>query len=212
MTENATGIVLRTIAFSETSTIVHWLCQEQGRLNTIVKGARKPGSAFRGKVDLFYVADFSFARSRNSDLHVLRELSLRELHAGLRRDVRHLQQASYCANFIEQSTELESPIRGVYELLIGFLGHTSSRQPQRRSVFAFELKMLQELGLGPNVEGSKLSAEASQLMLALLNDDWEEIANVSATRQAALEIRNFLHGYLIYHLGKLPKGREQALS
>src|SRR6185312_16938283 len=73
MDERATGIILRTRLLTDTSLIVHWLTPDCGRIATAAKGARRPKSPFRGKLDLFFEADFSFARSRRSELHILRE-------------------------------------------------------------------------------------------------------------------------------------------
>ena len=83
MIETAAGLVLRTRPLTETSLIVHWLTPGLGRLATVAKGARRAKSPFRGKLDLFYLADFSFSRSRRSELHTLREVSLRETHSGV---------------------------------------------------------------------------------------------------------------------------------
>ena len=110
MIETAAGLVLRTRPLTETSLIVHWLTPTLGRLATVAKGARRAKSPFRGKLDLFYLADFSFSRSRRSELHTLREVSLRETHSGLREDLGLLQQASYCAALVEQATETETPL------------------------------------------------------------------------------------------------------
>src|SRR5206468_11240639 len=93
MIANATGLILRTRPLTETSLIVHWLTPNFGRLATVAKGARRPKSPFRGQLDLFYLADFSFYRSRRSDLHILREVSLRDTNAALRQDLDRLQQA-----------------------------------------------------------------------------------------------------------------------
>src|SRR3982751_3102006 len=108
MTETSTGLILRTRPLTDTSLIIHWLTPEFGRLSTVAKGARRPKSPFRGKLDLFYLADFSFQRSRRSELHTLREVNLLETHAALRQDLGYLQQASYCARLIEQATERET--------------------------------------------------------------------------------------------------------
>ena len=100
MIERATGLVFRTWPLTETSLIVHWLTPEHGRLATVAKGARRIKSPFRGKLDLLYLADLSFSRSRRSELHTLRELSLRETHSALRQDLGLLRQASYAAALI----------------------------------------------------------------------------------------------------------------
>ena len=78
MIQSATGLILRTRPLTETSLIVHWLTPDFGRMATVAKGARRAKSPFLGRLDLFYLADFSFSRSRRSDLHALREVSLRD--------------------------------------------------------------------------------------------------------------------------------------
>src|SRR5580704_3373671 len=108
-TENTLGLIMRTRPLTDTSLIVHWLTPDLGRLATVAKGARRPKSTFAGKLDLFYLAQFSFQRSRRSELHQLREADLQETHAALRHDMQALQQASYCAALVEQTTETETP-------------------------------------------------------------------------------------------------------
>src|SRR5476651_1225573 len=121
MIQTATGLILRTRPLTETSLIVHWLTPNFGRIATVANGARRHKSPFLGKLDLFYLADFSFSRSRNSDLHSLREVSLRGTHGALREDFLKFQMAAYATAFIEQTTETETPLHKVFELLQKFL-------------------------------------------------------------------------------------------
>ncbi len=152
MIETATGIILITRPLTETSLIVHWLAPELGRLATVAKGARRPKSPFAGKLDLFYLADFSFQRSRRSELHALREVGLKATHAALRGEMEYLQQASYAVALIEQATEMETPLPEIYSLLAGFLKALPAKPPLPQSLFAFEIKLLSELGLQPDFE------------------------------------------------------------
>ena len=133
MIESATGLILRTRPLTETSLIVLWLTPDFGRIATVAKGARRPKSPFAGKLDLFYLADFSFSRSRRSDLHNLREVSLRETHKALRQELGCLRQASYCAILVEQTTETETPLPAVYELMRGLLEHLMKHPSLLRS-------------------------------------------------------------------------------
>jgi DNA repair protein RecO (recombination protein O) len=211
-TERAHGLILRTRPLTETSLIVNWLTPDFGRLSTVAKGAHRTKSPFRGKLDLFYEADFSFQRSRRSELHTLREVVLRETNAPLRTELGYLQQASYCSTLIEQTTETQTPLPEVYELFRGFI-HTLSKQPPKpRTVFAFEFKLLEILGLAPDIGESNLSPDAQTLVNALTNTDWEGLPALRATTAQANAIKQFLHGFLIYHLGRIPKGREQAVE
>jgi len=205
--ESANGIVLRTRPLTETSLIIHWLTPEFGRLATVAKGARRPKSSFAGKLDIFYAADFSFSRSRSSDLHNLREVSLRETHGAIREDLGKLQYAAYAAAFIEQATETETPLPEIYELIQSFLASLCRQEPQLKNIFALELKLLHELGLAPDLSETRLTPGTLKIVGALLEGDWEACTRLKLSAGQANELRQWLHGYLIFHLGRLPRGR-----
>lgn len=211
MIESAAGIILRTRPLTETSLIVHWLTPDFGRIATVAKGARKPKSPFLGKLDLFYHADFSFSRSRRSDLHILREAVLRETHNALREDIFKLRQAAYAAAFIEQATETETPLPAVYELLREFLDCLCRQKSTAQIIFAFELKLLQEIGLQPDWKKTSLTAGTKKIAEVLAQKNWAGL-RLKLTAAQLTELRQFLHGFLIFHLGKLPRGRNLALA
>ncbi len=206
MEERATGIVLRTRLLTESSLIVNWLTPEFGRVAMVGKGARRPKSPLRGKIDLFYTAEFTFTRSRRSDLHNLREVTLLKTRDVLRRELGYLNQAAYCARLIEQATESETPLPEVYELFTRFLDALIERPLNPITVMAFEAKMLAELGLSPQ-EG-----KAAAMTERLTSLEWKAIGELTLAETELRELRQFLHGFLIYHLGKIPPNRAAALN
>jgi DNA repair protein RecO (recombination protein O) len=159
MEERTHGLILRTHPLTETSTIVNWLTPDLGRIATVAKGARRPKSPFRGKLDLFYEGDFSFARSAKSELHALREVVLTETHAALRTNLGWIQQASYFSALVHQTTETETPLPHVYDLV-----------------------------------------------------KWSMIGRLKISEAQERELRQFLHGFMIYHLEKIPRSRTAALD
>ena len=212
MTEYTTGIVLRTRTLTETSLIIHWLTPDFGRIATVAKGARSPKSPFAGKLDLFYLADFSFGRSRSSDLHNLREVGLRETHGAIRSDIFKLQQAAYAANFIVQATETDTPLPVVFGLLREFLDCLCRQKSAAQIVFAFELKLLHELGLEPHWSKTSLPVGTKKIAGILAQKNWASALRLKLTGAQTTELRQFLHSFLIFHLGKLPGGRKAALA
>ena len=212
MDERAQGIVLRVYPLTETSLIIRWLTRELGRLSTVAKGARRPKSSFRGKLDLFYRADLIFGRSRRSELHTLREVSLRQTHPFLRKELRYLQQASYCSALIEQVTETETPMPATFDLFSDLLNHLGAQPFAPQTVFAFELKLLNELGLKPDLTKSSLTKGAQQIVQALAGSDWGAISRLKLSIEQARELRQFLHGFQIFHYGKLPGFRGAATT
>jgi|SRR6266850_3172145 len=212
MTENASGIILRTRPLTETSLIVHWLTSAQGRISTVAKGARRAQSPFRGKLDLFYFADFSFARSRRSELHTLREVSIRHTRQPIRQDVKLLQQASYATALIEHTTEMDTPLPGLFRIFSEFLEALPTQKSGANLIFSFELKLLEELGMAPDLPASNLSSGATEIAVKLLERDFAFTSRIKLSTAQTNELRQFLHGFLIFHLGKIPSSRTAALA
>lgn len=210
--ESSTGLVLRVRPLTETSLIIHWLTADLGRVATVAKGARGPKSSFRGKLDLFYLADFSFVRSRRSDLHTLREVVLKEPHARLRSSMGALHQASYAVTCLERTTETETPLPELYELVTGFIGHLTAHGPGMALLLGFELKMLEVHGLTPDPAELRLSAETKRWLEQLVQEDWAGLGKVVLSAPVQRELGQFLHGFLVYHYGRLPAGRALALE
>jgi DNA repair protein RecO (recombination protein O) len=172
MVEKTRGLILRVLPLTETSLIVDWLTPDFGRMSTAAKGARRTNSPFRGKLDLFYVADFSFVRSKRSELHTLREVKVIETHPKLRTDLHALQQASYCARLLVQATEKETPLPELFRLMTETVPNIAAE-----AVIRFEVALLTEMGMAPD---GRLNAQQ-------------------------------LGQFILYHLGKVPAGRDEAL-
>jgi DNA repair protein RecO (recombination protein O) len=212
MIESTTGLILRTHLLTDTSLIVHWLTPDFGRIGTVAKGARRSKSPFLGKLDLFYLADFSFSRSRRSDLHTLREISLRKTHGALRQDLHRLRQAAYAAALVEQATETGTPLPAIFVLMNGFLDCLCRQESAPQIVLAFELKLLHELGLKPDLGKTRLAPGSRQIVRALMQNEWATCLRLKPTPAQTGELRQFLHGFLIFHLGRIPKGRATTLK
>ena len=210
--ERATGLVLRTRLLTDTSLIVHWLTPGLGRVATVAKGSRRPKSPFRGKLDLFYLADFSFHRSRRSELHTLREVVLLETHPALREDLARLRQAAYATRLVERLTETDTPLPEVYRLFKGLLDLLQTQPARPLPLLAFELKLLAELGSPPNLAASSLTAGVRQAVAYALAADWDGLSRLRLTSAQAAELDGCVRGLLIANLGEIPRGRAQALN
>ncbi len=212
MDERTPGLILRTRLLTETSLIVHWLTPDFGRLATVAKGARRPKSPFRGKLDLFFLCDFSFRRSRRSELHTLCEVVARDTHARLREDLGWLEQASYCVALLEQTTETETPLPWAFDLVLGLIRQLPTQPPQAQTVFACEAKLLSALGLQPDPAKTRLTAGSQEILGLLFKQDWPAIARLRLSSGQVEELGQFLHGFLIYQFDRLPSGRGTAIK
>ena len=210
MEERASGIILRTRPFTETSLIVQWITADLGRISTVARGARRAKSPFAGKLDLFYAADFSFQRSRRSELHTLREIQVRDAHAKLREELAWIHQSSYFAVLLERSTETETPVPELYDLLRSALGALPNFSPGARFVYAFELKLLGLLGYEPKL--AELSDEARRVAEELSAGRFETFEKLQLSPRAYMELNRFLRESIGTALDRLPPQREKALE
>jgi hypothetical protein len=119
---------------------------------------------------------------------------------------------AYAAALIEQTTETGAPLPEVCGLFLAFVRQICEREPRARYVLAFELRLLAELGLAPDLEDARLSAAARELLAHLIRLPWADLDALQPQPSAVRGVRQFLHGFLIYHLGRLAPGRAGALG
>ena len=162
--ETTAAILLRKIKLTESSLIITWFTEAHGKLKTVAKGARRPRSPFAGRLDLFFAAEITFARSRKSELHVLREVAVQNSREGLRLEYARTQMAAYFVELVEMTTEFEHPVPEVHDLLRRALDYLDKNPPTRRALLHFE----RELGGLLGVTGiHNADADPSQAILRL---------------------------------------------
>ncbi len=145
--ETSRAILLRKTLLSDTSLIVTWFTQAHGKVKTVAKGARRPKSAFAGKLDLFFDAEIQWVRSKKSELHVLKEVVLHEPFEGLRAQYQRTQLAAYFVELIELVTEPEHAVPELYDLLVRAFGYLDHGAPNQRALLHFESELVRLLGI-----------------------------------------------------------------
>ena len=145
--EKADGILIRKTPLTNTSLIVHWCTREHGLIRTAAKGARRPGSPFAGKLDLFYSAELSWTRSRRGDLHTLQEAEVTNYRQGIQKDYLRVLAAAYFASLVERVAEGDTPVTGLHDLLRRALDWLDAHQPTEKAVLFFEKEVANDLGI-----------------------------------------------------------------
>jgi DNA repair protein RecO (recombination protein O) len=145
--ETTAAILLRKTKLTETSLIVTWLTESHGRLKTVAKGARRPRSAFAGKLDLFFDTEIQFARSKKSELHTLREVVLKNPREGVRKNYQSVQLASYFVELVELVTEPDHAVPEIYDLLKRALDFLNANAPTKRALLHFESELTRVMGV-----------------------------------------------------------------
>ena len=174
-----------------------------GRIGTVAKGARRPKSAFQGKLDLFHVAEFSFRRSRRSELHTLREGALKETFPKLRTDVELLDCLARATRLITRATEEQTPLPGEYALLLELVRRLNDGGAGVFWRTVFEVKLLSIQGLAPDWEQSGLDLGSRAVAAKMTGSDWESLAKLKPSTMQMDRLAKFVERFIQRHIGRV---------
>ena len=147
--EKATGIVVRTYDWSETSRIAVIWTREFGKVRVLAKGGRRLKSSFEVALDLLTVCSIVLLRKSSGGLDLLTEARVEERFGGLRQNLKALYAGYYIAELLGEGTQDYDPHPALYEQSLETLRKLSAGGDVGSLAAAYELSWLGELGLRP---------------------------------------------------------------
>jgi len=150
--DKAHAVVIRTVAFGETSAVVTLFTREYGKLRALAKGAWRPKSAFDGALDLLSACQVLVIRKSSGGLDLLTEAflqrrfrvasSLAAVHGGM-----------YVAELLDALTAESDPHPELFDVASRTLHRLSSHDGPEAAVWPwvvrFELAALRAAGHAP---------------------------------------------------------------
>ncbi len=197
-TERADAIVLRVQPVTESSLLTTWFTREFGKLKTLAKGARRPKSPIRGRIDLFYETEISFLRSRRSDLHLLNECFLENPHLALRANVPVLTAASHVCELVDALTVVEDAHPELFSLRAEMLTSLEKSATPAQLIW-FELQAFAATGWKPVFDGE---TGAAKVMRSLAGASAAAASRVRLSAEQTRAAQDFLEEFRQTHLGR----------
>lgn len=150
--QKAEAFVLRSQPFRSSSLVVTFFSRQFGKLKGVAKGVRKEALAHPSSYEPFTLAEVVFYEKLRSDLHLISEVSILESFEGLRSNLEALAAAYYLAELVDQLTEPHDSHEKIFELLDFAFRNLPTLDSHFVTRF-FEIQLLSEIGLLPNLEG-----------------------------------------------------------
>lgn len=148
---NTKGLVLRQVAYRETSKILTVLTPDQGRITVSAKGARRKGSKLASVTQSFAFSDMTL--SRNRDRWTLTEGQCIETFPGLSDEIGRAYLAAYFCELMEALSDEDAHDGELLSLGLNALyALGQEKRPERLVKAAFELRLLCHAGFAPAVE------------------------------------------------------------
>ncbi len=147
---NTKGLVLRAIAYKDSSRIITVLTADEGKLTVSARGAMRRGSKLAAAVQPLAFSDMTLYHSR--DRWTLTEAQTIELFDGLSADLKLLALGSYFAELMEAVSDEDSPNPALLNLGLNALFLLSENEKNPLLIkAAFEMRLMCLAGYEPAV-------------------------------------------------------------
>ncbi|MGE5590950.1 MAG: DNA repair protein RecO [Bacillota bacterium] len=144
------ALVLRVRDFGEADKILTLLCREEGKVQAVAKGARRPRNRLAGVSQPFTHCRLLLFRGRSLD--TVSQAELIDSFGGLQADLVPMAYASYMAELADELIRDTDPHPGAFLLLLASQHLLAAGASPEPVVHSFELRLLGELGYRPSLE------------------------------------------------------------
>ncbi|WP_231036089.1 DNA repair protein RecO [Pectinatus sottacetonis] len=227
---NTTAIILGTVNWGEADKIITLFSREKGKIKAAAYGARRPKSRLAGTTQLFSIVDAQLAQGQYMD--IIRNCEHNGFLADFSMDYTALAYASFVAEFVSEIFEEGQPQEEVYDKLLKVIPAMLKRNPRIAALAAFfqileytgnQLQYDRCVICGKKITGEaffsyedggalcakcrqqqkdKYSQTLRQLILRLLNLNWNKIENFNVQVKDLVAAENIMLHYIEYILEK----------
>lgn len=151
--EKTEAVVIRTVDFSETSSIVTFFTRDFGKLSTLAKGARRKKSPFESALDLLARCRIVFLHKSNDSLDLLTEAKLANRLRASEVELPRLYACFYIAELLLNLTDELDPHPDLFDVTIESLRQIEDPAVNYEPVILrYELTTLRETGHLPSLD------------------------------------------------------------
>jgi len=143
------AIVIRRRDWGEADRLLTLYTREQGKIQAVAKGARKPTSRKSGHIELFTRTKLLIARSRSIDIITQAETS--EAYRPLRDNLETSTLAHYFAELLDRFTGEAETDHALFDLLSLALAWLCEADDARLVARYYELRLLELAGFRPEL-------------------------------------------------------------
>jgi DNA repair protein RecO (recombination protein O) len=142
------AIVLRATAYGEADRVLSLFSRSLGRVSALAPGARRSQRRFGGGLGLAALGDAVLRERAGAELLLLQSFEVRTAWTGLGVDLSKTAHAAYAVELCDRLCGPRQPEPDAFDWLVAFLERLEAHAISVERLRAFELGLLQRLGLG----------------------------------------------------------------
>ena len=160
------AVVLGQTAYGEADRVMTLYTRSHGKVSAIAQAARRSRGRFGASLALFVVGEATLREPPRRDLLVLERFDVRRDLSGLAVDVVRFAHASYATELVRELTVPHKAEPELLDLLVELYDVVARTEPSADTLRAFELRLLFELGVSPELTRCVECGEADEMALA----------------------------------------------
>jgi DNA repair protein RecO (recombination protein O) len=146
------AIVLRTVDYGDADRVVTLLTRDAGKLSALARGARKSVRRFGAGLGLFGVGEATLSEKPGAELSMLESFFGARGYPHLMADVAKVAHGSYACELVRELSPPRQAEPELFDLLLTLFGLLEAAPPRAETLRVFELRLLDALGLRPQLE------------------------------------------------------------
>ncbi len=147
--EKTTAIVLRSVDFSETSSVLTLFTRDFGKITALAKGARRKKSPFEAALDLLAICRIVFLHKSSGAMDLLTEAKLERRFRSAATSLDRLYAGFYVVELLRCLTDEHDPHPRAFDLAEQTIVGLDSQEAVPQLLLEFELGLLTQLGHQP---------------------------------------------------------------
>ena len=162
------GIVIGETNYSESSKILKVLTKDHGLISIMSKGCRNLKSKLRGVSGKLVYANFQFYYKENG-ISTLISADVINTLRNILMDIDRISYVSYLLDLTEQVYK-NTYDKNIYNLFILIINKINEEYDYEALTYIYELKLLDYLGIRPNVDGCSICGSSTNIITISTND------------------------------------------
>ncbi|MEO6952451.1 MAG: DNA repair protein RecO [Polyangia bacterium] len=155
------ALVLRAVAYGEADRVVVLLCQNEGKVAALAKGARRSQKRFAGGLGLMSLGRATYVERPGADLARLERFEATAMWPGVLADLGKIAHVGYVAELLDILAPAHQQETPLFELALAFLTALDAGEASADRLRVFELQLLDRLGMRPELARCVVCARPS---------------------------------------------------
>jgi DNA repair protein RecO (recombination protein O) len=159
------AIVLRQVATGEADRVVTLYTRARGKVTAMAHAAAKSRRRFGGALSLYVLGEAALVETPRRELLTLERFDARRDFAGRLADPVRMGHAAYATELVRELSPPYQVDAALLELLLELYEVAAAREPRADTLRAFELRLLDGLGLRPALDRCVACGSADEARL-----------------------------------------------